>query len=62
MPTPAARIAAALADHVEIAVQLAPVDALDDQDAAMVEQAVEYVTRRSGERRAGSADYQGIGM
>lgn len=51
MPTPAARIAAALSAHPEIAVHLATVDELDDEDAAMVEQVVEYVAQRSAEKR-----------
>lgn len=51
MPTPAARIAAALAGHPEIAVHLAAVDELDDDDAAMVEQVVEYVAQRSEQKR-----------
>ena len=52
-PTPADRIAA----HPETAVHLAVVDpslrstqALDHADAATVEQVVEYVARRSGEK------------
>ncbi len=52
MPTPADRIAATLAAHPEIAVHLAVVDELDDDDAAMVEQVVEYVAARSARKRA----------
>ena len=46
MPTPADRIAAALAAHPEIAVHLAVVDELDEDDAAMVGPVVEYVAQR----------------
>lgn len=55
MPTPADRIAAVLAAHPEIAVHLAVVDELDADDAAMVEQVVEYVARRSAQSRAETA-------
>lgn len=52
MPTPADRIAAALAAHPEIDVHLATIDELDADDAAMVEQVVEYVARRSAQSHA----------
>lgn len=52
MPTPADRVAATLAAHPEIQVHLDLVSDLDDDDATMVEQVVQYVAKKSAEKRA----------
>lgn len=52
MPTPAERIAVALAEHPEITIHLTVIDDLDEDDAAMVEQVVAYVAKRSLEKHA----------